>query len=103
MPGGCIGIAETITGLVAYIGWVAACACGGTGDIIGMPGGRPGIPLGCGGPLPCMVGGGGGYIGIVPAGGYGMSCGPYGEDIGRIIPGGPLGGGGTAIHIGAGG
>ena len=50
-----------------------------------------------------MVGGGGGYIGIVPAGGYGMSCGPYGEDIGRIIPGGPLGGGGTAIHIGAGG
>ena len=42
------------TGLVAYI-----CACAATGLII-IAGGR--CPLGCVGGVPCMFGGGGGYM-----------------------------------------
>lgn len=84
------------TGLVAYMGWwCAGCACTDPGDII-IPGG-----LFCG-DAPCMLGGGGAYMGIAPAGGYGMSWCPYGEPIWRIIPtwgGGPFGGG-IGIHIG---
>ena len=67
-----------------------------------MPGGLCCAVLGCGGPLPCIPGGGA-YIGMAPGGGYGMSCGAYGDATGRIIPGGPFGGGGMATHIGGGG
>ena len=61
---------------------------GAATGLMTIPRGRFAPALGCGEGLPCMPGGGG-Y-------GYGISCGPYGEATGRIIPGG------MGIHIGAG-
>lgn len=79
------GMADMSTGLICML----ACACAATG-LMTMPGGRPCTPLGCG----AAAFGAGPYMDA----GYGMSCAPYGEGMGRIIPGGGMG-----THIGWGG